>query len=121
MQTLKISDRLPGLNDYTDKININRNVGNAFKRDTEELIMWQIKAQHLNPIEKPCKMTFYWVETNKKRDLDNIYSAKKYILDAMQKAGILKNDNQKWVTDLIDIHPIVDKIGGVVVRIEEEI
>ena len=35
---------------------------------------------------------FRWIEKDKRRDKDNISFAKKFILDALQEADILRND-----------------------------
>ena len=78
------------------------------------------QKRKLKPIVNACKIKFQWIETNKKRDLDNIYSGKKYILDALQTCSILQNDTQAKVTDLLDFKPIVKKQGGVIVTIYEE-
>ena len=45
---------------------------------------------------------FDWYEKDRRRDLDNIYSGKKFILDALVKCGVLQNDTQKWVIGLVD-------------------
>ena len=50
----------------------------------------------------PIKIHFHWIEGNKKRDLDNIAFAKKFILDSMVKIGKLKDDNRKYVTAFTD-------------------
>jgi Holliday junction resolvase RusA-like endonuclease len=54
------------------------------------------------PIDKPVRITFTWQEENKRRDLDNVAFAKKFILDAMVKGGYLKDDNRRWVTGFTD-------------------
>lgn len=51
---------------------------------------------------KPIKIHFHWIEGNKKRDLDNIAFAKKFILDAMVKYGKLSDDNRRYVTAFTD-------------------
>lgn len=48
------------------------------------------------------KIDFEWYEGNKRRDLDNICSAKKYILDALVEVGKLKDDNRKYVCGFSD-------------------
>lgn len=114
---IEIKGRLPSLNEFIGKNRHNKYAGNKFKQDIEQHIISQITdtTQFSNPVE----IHFYWIEENKRRDLDNIYSAKKYILDALQKVGILKNDSQKYVVDLFDHHPTFEKEGGVVVEIIE--
>ena len=68
--------------------------------------MWCIKAARAagicKPVKGPCKIEFIWYEHGKRRDLDNIYSAKKYILDAMQTAGIIEDDDRQHVVGLSD-------------------
>ena len=51
---------------------------------------------------------FIWYESDRMRDKDNISSAKKYILDALQKAGTLQGDGWKHINDFTDKF-IVDK------------
>jgi Holliday junction resolvase RusA-like endonuclease len=49
---------------------------------------------------------FEYHERTKKRDADNIASAKKFILDALVKNGILADDSRKYVKGFCDV--IVD-------------
>lgn len=67
---------------------------------------------------KPVKIHFHWIEGNKKRDLDNICFAKKFILDAMVKYGKLKDDNRKCVTAFTDTFEY-GKATKVILEIEE--
>ena len=50
--------------------------------------------------ETPCELVITFFEKTKKRDVDNIQSSVKFILDALQKAGILKNDSRKYVKQI---------------------
>ena len=70
------------------------------KRDVEDDLIWFLNK--LPKFEKPIRINFTWVEQNKKRDLDGICFAKKFILDALQKCGKLENDNRRWVTGFTD-------------------
>lgn len=101
-----INAKLPSLNDYIEACRANKYKGNSFKKDVEELICWAIRQAQakgtLKPTNKPCKVIFKWYERTAKRDCDNIASAKKYILDAMQKCGIIPNDNQKYIKGFTD-------------------
>ena len=103
---ITIQGRLPSLNEYINKCRHDRYAGAGFKRKVENDIMWQIKINA--SIKTPCelKMTFY--EPNKRRDYDNIVSAKKYILDAMEKLGIIPRDSQKHITRIYD-EVLIDK------------
>lgn len=119
---IRIDTRLPGLNEYITAINRNKYVGNALKRDTEDLICLYISSQRSagtvrRVLNYPVSITFEWHETTKRRDLDNIASAKKFILDALQKCGILDGDGQKYVSKIDDVFFIPDEWDGVEVCI----
>jgi Holliday junction resolvase RusA-like endonuclease len=117
-----IDDKLPSLNDYIDVCRRNKYNGAKFKKDVENLILIYIRnakvKKLLTPTDKPVVVHFEWHEKTKRRDADNVASAKKYILDAMQKAGIIPNDNRKYVKGFTDVI-IDDKKDYVVVKIEE--
>ncbi len=93
--------RLPSLNDYIAKINRNRHAGNKFKQSIEEDILWILKSVK-EKVTGPIDIKFTWYEQTKRRDKDNVMSAKKFILDALQKSGILPNDNNKYVNSITE-------------------
>jgi len=95
-----IDMKLPSLNEYINVCRTNKYKAAKFKADIENEIIWRIYS--MPRYEKPIKIHFTWIEGNKKRDLDNICFAKKFILDAMVKAGKLKDDNRKCVTAFTD-------------------
>ena len=63
-------------------------------------------------------MRFEWHERTKKRDADNIASAKKFILDALVKNGVLEDDSRKYVKGFYDAI-IDDKEDFVIVELVE--
>ena len=76
-------------------------------------------AKVMDPIDYPVRVEFVWVEGNRRRDLDNISAATKFVLDGIVEAGILIDDSQKWVRSLH--HTVVtspDKTYGVSVVLE---
>ena len=102
MQIFKISDRLPGLNEYINACRRNKFAGAKMKKDADNLVCWFISIAHLEPITEPIKLIFEWHIKKDKRDLDNIAFAKKFILDALQETGMLPNDNKKYVQGFVD-------------------
>jgi Holliday junction resolvase RusA-like endonuclease len=66
----------------------------------------------------PCKITFTWHLKDKRKDLDNVAFAKKFILDGLVKAGVLKNDNLNHIIAFED-KVIFDKKEYVEVEISE--
>ncbi len=119
--TFTIQGRLPSLNDYINACRTHWSKGAQLKEQTETDIMWQIRAARLrglvHPVSVPVRVSFEWHESDKRRDLDNIYSAKKFVLDAMQKAGIIENDNRRHVVGLHD-DIFEDKQDFVIVTIQ---
>lgn len=81
-------------------------MGTKFKRDIEEVIGWSIRqalaSKTLHKVDKPVVINFEWHEKTKRRDADNIASAKKFILDALVKTKVLKDDSRKYVIGFYD-------------------
>ena len=103
MATLVISGSLPNLNDYTKACRTNRIVGAKMKKDAERVItlyiLQQLKGISFNDT---VELNFRWYEPNKKRDLDNICFAKKFILDALVSNGIIIDDGWRGVVGFTD-------------------
>jgi len=91
--------KLPSLNTYINQCRYNRYSANNFKQKTQNDI-----APYLLSIPKlKCvKIHFRWFEGNKKRDLDGICFAKKFILDTLVNLGKLEDDNRKYVCGFTD-------------------
>lgn len=108
--------KLPSLNEYVNVCRTNPYKAAKFKADLE----YQIGAyvSWLPVFTSPIKIHFHWVEENKRRDLDNICAAKKFILDAMVKQGKLLDDNRKYVTAFTDTFEYSKK-AKVVLEIED--
>lgn len=117
-QTLKLSQFM-GLNDYLKQVNKYRLLGNRVKRELTEEVAWAAKEQKLQPYSGPIQLQFLWVEANARRDPDNIVFAKKFILDGLQEAGIIKKDSQKYIKKFTDEWTIDPENAGVLVIIEE--
>ena len=95
-----INMKLPSLNDYTKWCRGNKYLAAKKKAEIEQEIGLHIMK--MPKWDKPIKIHFTWIEGNKRRDLDNISFAKKFILDAMVKHNKLKDDNRKCVTAFTD-------------------
>lgn len=55
------------------------------------------------PFEKPVFMKYTWYEQNKRRDLDNVSSfGRKVIQDALVDTGVLKDDGWQYVVGFSD-------------------
>lgn len=103
MVTLTINGRLDGLNQYTLACRGNKFGGASLKKKNEKLITNAILEQ-LGGVtfEGPVELNFRWYEPNKKRDLDNICFAKKFVLDALVSNRVIQTDNWQGVKGFMD-------------------
>lgn len=113
-----IREKLPSLNEVINKNRTNRYGGAAYKGKLEKLIggyiLQALGDGDLIPMgETPCEVYCEWHEKTKRRDCDNIHSSVKFILDALQKHHILKNDNRRYVKQIH--HKVVDDTADYVV------
>lgn len=113
---IEIDMKLPSLNEYTRWCRGNKFLAAKKKAQIEQEIgLFLTKMPKTN---NPIKIHFHWIEGNKRRDLDNICFAKKFILDSMVKHNKLKDDNRKVVTAFTDTFEYGDKTK-VILDIEE--
>ena len=114
MPAFWLSGQLPGLNSVTAKNRANRYSGAKQKRAVEQALVLQIKAARFNPIDCFCDWRFTWHEPNRRRDPDNIYSACKFIFDALQYADRLPRDSWKYVGRVTHECVVNDNVGVLV-------
>lgn len=109
--------RLPGLNEYTRENRANKNQGARMKKEYETIIGYYLRDVPV--LRPPVTIDFLWIEENRRRDLDNIAFAKKFILDALVRSKKLKDDNRKVVTAFRDSFAY-DKESRVELTIHQE-
>jgi len=122
-QSFIIIGTLPSLNEQINANRTNRYLGAQVKKNVEEAIGWAIRKHKLKPMRSPVRFYIRYFEPTRRRDKDNICSAKKYILDSLVSQGILKGDRWK---DIIDVQPfvesfLVDKLNPRIEVIIEEV
>lgn len=108
VQYFQIPGTLPSLNEANNASRTSKYVGARLKKDTETIIICAIKAWKIKPVKKVKSIDFYWYEPNKRRDPDNIFSAKKFILDALQTAGIIPTDGWRLFPEQLIMQPYSD-------------
>jgi Holliday junction resolvase RusA-like endonuclease len=98
-----IYGKLPGFNEYTNKCRADKYGAARFKQKIEAEIGWEIIAAGLNN-RKFRRMSVHidFFEPNRRRDEDNVKSAKKFILDAMAKVRTIQGDGQKYIEKITD-------------------
>lgn len=115
-QIIDIKGKLATLNEHDNANRTNRFGGAALKKRMNELVASQAPALG---IDVPMTIHFTWRYSGR-HDFDNIAFAKKYVLDGLQHAGTITNDNQKFVKGFSDSFKKVEPgEEGVIVVIEE--
>lgn len=116
-----IQGRLAGLNEYTKACRANRYVGARMKEDNERKVKYAIMTSNIGliKIERKVKITYRWYEENKRRDLDNIAFAKKFIQDALVEWGMLQGDGWRHIIGFSDEFYIDKDNPRIEVEIEE--
>lgn len=105
MNKLVIEGELTALNEYVSAERRNKFIAAKIKKD--ETGHCQNVAEKsdlkLQETDFPCALIITWYVKNKRKDADNIAFAKKFILDGLVEAGVLPNDNRKYVQGFADI------------------
>ena len=101
---LTIPGRLDNLNDYIAACRTNHYKGAHMKSTNEHKVQAEIFGQlgRLR-ITNPVKMRYRWYEKDRRRDLDNVSSfGRKVIQGALVHTHILKNDGWKEIVGFSD-------------------
>lgn len=97
-----IPGRLPGLNEYTNACRKNSRAGARMKKAAEHQVIAGILSCTSATVPGRVSVSITWYEKDRRRDLDNVAFAKKFILDAMVRTGVIGGDDQKHVVQLAD-------------------
>lgn len=97
-----IPGRMPGLNDYVRAERANRYAASTMKKQQTERAGIAAIEQGMPKFSCPVEIAFTWVEENRRRDMDNVAFAKKFILDGLVRAGVIKDDTPRYVAGLSD-------------------
>ena len=105
-QVFTINHALTAYNEHENMARGSKYAASTDKTRMQNLVGWAIRAAKLQPVEAPQWVSIEWHEdiSGKKtgRDPDNIASAKKFILDALKKQGIIKDDKHKYIAGFTD-------------------
>jgi len=121
-QTFVVWGRLPGLNGIISADRSHWSVGAKLKRESLEAVMWYIRAAGLKRIDKPVIIHYRFYEENRLRDVGNVLAgADKVIEDALVKCGVLPDDGQKWVRNIVPWFGVDKGNPRIEVELKEEI
>lgn len=116
-QTLVIENNLPDLNQYSTACRTSWFNGAKMKRESTETVRIYALQQKLKPIITSSFIEFHWYCKNKKKDKDNICAAKKFILDGLQEAKILQQDNWEAVSGFTDTFYIDKENPRIIIKL----
>lgn len=117
--TFTIPGRLAGANEAINAMNIHRYRGAKLKSvETDRCALCAV-AGDVPKIKKPVRIHFKWIEPNRRRDLDNIRYASKFIMDGLREAGMLPNDGWQWVLGMSDTWEVDPINPRIIVEIKE--
>lgn len=109
MNRFTILGRLDGLNEYTNANRSNAYQGSTMKQHNESIVIYSIRNARLKKVENyPLTLKITWYEKNRRRDVDNITFATKFIQDALVKEKIIIDDSQKYINK-IEHEVLMDK------------
>ena len=97
----KTHDRFPTLNEYIDCERGSTIAAAAMKKKCTEQVKEQCLSQQIQPVNGKVDLLFEW-HSSTRHDPDNVAFAKKFILDGLQAAGVLENDNRKFIGTMAD-------------------
>jgi Holliday junction resolvase RusA-like endonuclease len=90
------------------------------KKKWTKLVMKTVDGAKMTPFESSVWIRCVWHEGDRRRDLDNVSAAIKFVLDGLVEMGILKDDSQKYVKGIYhEILTTKDKSYGVEVTIAD--
>lgn len=113
---IRLDLEYPSLNEYIQAERSNKyKAANLKKEYTCKTMAASLKYR--GAVKSKADIHFEW-HTSRKVDPDNLDFARKFVLDGLVKAGVLIDDNQKWVGRLSS-EIVKDKQGFVIVVIKE--
>lgn len=92
-----IEGRLPGLNEIIKEALTNRYGYGDFKRQATATCKTYMDLCKVPKFKGPISIHIKWFEPNRKRDLDNIFSGQKFLIDSLVVSGRIPNDTQRFV------------------------
>lgn len=114
----EIPGELPTLNPYIKECRTNKYSANKVKQDAEAKILACI--QDAPKFQKHVWVYFTWIRSNMRSDKDNVTFAKKFVLDALQKAGVIQRDSWAKCTPYDKGYAINKRNPRTIVEITDE-
>jgi len=118
--TFTIDGRLPTMNEIIASAKKGKGCYQPYSKMKHEYTTLVSLMARRSPMFKKPSLKITWYEKNKKRDMDNIVAGKKFILDGLVTAGIIKDDSRKYINSIHDIIKDDSKNPRIEVTLTEE-
>jgi Holliday junction resolvase RusA-like endonuclease len=85
-------------------------------------VAWELTSQgakRLQQFTKPIAVTITWYCPNKRKDKDNVMAGCKFIFDALQVVGLIKNDGWNQIAGIVPRFEVDRENPRIEVIIEE--
>lgn len=101
---INIPGKLPGLNEYIASCRGNAYGGGKMKKEDQDCVARIIRMEIKRyTVKGPVRMVYRWYEPNRRRDLDNISSyGRKIIQDALVQCKVLPDDGWNYIVGFKD-------------------
>lgn len=116
---IEIPGRLPGTNEIIAAAKAGKGKYQPYsimKSEWTHTIAWLAKKL---PAYQRVDITITWYEPDRRRDPDNITGGTKFILDSLVVAGVIKDDNQRYINSIKHLWGVDRENPRVEVQIEE--
>ena len=101
-QQLIIPHELPALNRVIDESKKHWSKYSRLKREYTQMVAVLARRQLRLILSDSVHLSFVWYCRDRRKDPDNVCSAKKFIIDGLVSAGILQDDGWKQVVGFSD-------------------
>ena len=102
---------LPTLNEMIRTARGNKYAAAAQKKKYTDRVAMEIIVQTECPHFEAISLDITWIETKKKRDPDNVFSAAKFICDGIVAADIIDDDDRDHVASITNRIAVSDSRG----------
>ena len=100
--TVTVEGRMPSLNDYISAERANRYKAAAMKKRETARVRAAAMQQRAPRFERRVTVRTTFYEPDMRRDADNVGFARKFVLDGLVAAGVIKDDSRKYVEQCPD-------------------
>jgi Holliday junction resolvase RusA-like endonuclease len=122
IRVVTIYGELTDLNAYVNAERTHRFRATSIKKDETARVASECVVQKVKAVEKyPVHIVYTWYSPNRRKDIDNVAFAKKFINDGLVDAGVLEGDGRKQVASFEDHFEIDKDNPRVEVEIQENI